>query len=157
MADAATSEARRRLVRRLLTTRRIRSQRELRELLAAAGFPVTQATVSRDLGAVGARKVRDPDDGEARYELAAEVDQASELEALRQAIDEYVATVRWSGNLVVMRVPPGAAHLVASRMDAVGLPGVLGTVAGDDTLLVVADEQVGGAAVAAMIERGVRL
>ncbi len=156
MRDTTTSEARRRMVRRLLTTRRIRSQSELRDLLAVAGYRVTQATVSRDLGAVGARKVRDPDDGEGRYELAEEVDQANELDALRQAIDEYVATVRVSGNLVVIKVPPGAAHLVASRMDAVGLSGVLGTVAGDDTLLVVADEEIGGAAVAAMIERGVR-
>ncbi len=147
------TEARRRLVRRLLATRRIENQRQLRELLALEGFDVTQATVSRDLGAVGARRIRDG--SEARYEL---VDDPAVDEAraeLRRVIDAYVEAVLASGNLVVLKVPPGAAHLVAGRLDGAELEGVLGTVAGDDTVLVVAAEDVGGAAVAAMIERGV--
>jgi transcriptional regulator of arginine metabolism len=60
-----------------------------------------------------------------------------------EAVDEFVESLVTSGNLVVMRVPPGAAQLVASRVDAAGVRGVIGTIAGDDTILVVADEAVG--------------
>jgi transcriptional regulator of arginine metabolism len=57
---------------------------------------------------------------------------------------EWVAEVKVSANIVVVRTPPGCAHVVASALDRSGLPGVMGTVAGDDTMLVVADEKVGG-------------
>ena len=62
---------------------------------------------------------------------------------------EFVVEVAHSANLVVLRTPPGSAHVVASAIDRAGLPDVLGTVAGDDTLLLVCSEQVGGAKVAA--------
>jgi len=153
MPNSSDAEARRRLVRRLLTSERIESQRQLGELLRRAGFEVTQATVSRDLSQLGARKTREG--ASVVYRLVDEEERAAEMASLRHVIDEYVDTVHSSGNVVVVRVPPGAAHLVAGRIDAAALPGVLGTVAGDDTVLVVADEDSGGAAVAAMIERGV--
>jgi transcriptional regulator of arginine metabolism len=64
---------------------------------------------------------------------------------------EWVAEVAHSGALVVLRTPPGCAHVVASALDRSGLPGLLGTVAGDDTMLCVADEQLGGARLAAVL------
>jgi len=111
-------------------------------LLAEKGFDVTQATISRDLDSVGAQRVKD--NGGFRYRLSrhADADDAA-LEALLDAVDEFVESLVTSGNLIVMKVPPGAAQFVASRIDAAELNGSLGTIAGDDTILVVADEQVG--------------
>ena len=145
-----TSSARRRLVRELVSAQTIGSQAELRRLLAASGHDVTQATVSRDLDAVGAVKVRTDSGG--RYELSRRGDRHHEMTALGQAVDEFVEAIAVSGNLIVIKVPPGAADLVASKLDAAAVPGALGSVAGDDTLLVVADEGIGAPAVVAAIE-----
>ncbi len=145
-----TTSARRRHVRELVSSQAIGSQAELRRLLAESGYEVTQATVSRDLDAVGAVKVRSESGG--RYELSRRGDRHDEMVALGQVVDEFVEGIAVSGNLVVIKVPPGAADLVASRLDAAAVPGALGSVAGDDTLLVVAEEGVGAAAVVAAIE-----
>jgi len=72
--------------------------------------------------------------------------------ALAAATDEFVESVTVTGSLVVVKVPPGAANLVAGRIDAAGLTGVLGTVAGDDTMFIAVDDSIGAAAVAAEIE-----
>ena len=145
-----TSSARRRRVRELVSSQTIGSQAELRRLLAAAGYDVTQATVSRDLDAIGAVKVREA--GGATYQLSRRGDRHGEMVALGQAVDEFVEAITISGNLIVIKVPPGAAHLVASRFDAADVHGAVGTVAGDDTLLIVADEDIGAPAVVAAIE-----
>ncbi len=145
-----TSEARRRLVTRLVTTRSIESQAQLRRLLEHAGHDVTQATISRDLEAIGAAKVRDGDT--VRYQIQDPVEIRRARSALRATVNEFVESVISTGSLVVLRVPPGAAHLVAGRVDAAGMVGVLGTVAGDDTVFIAVDETVGAAAVAAEIE-----
>lgn len=122
-------------------------------LLQEAGFDVTQATVSRDLQAVGAVKTRGVDGG-FRYALADDLGSNSEAElALARVLGEFAITIQSSGNLVVVRTPPGAAHVVAAAVDSGAIDGVLGTVAGDDTLMIVAAEDVGGPAVAAEIER----
>lgn len=144
------TSARRRRVREIVASGTVGSQAQLRNLLAEAGFEVTQATVSRDLDAIGAVKVRNGQSP--HYELAGRVAGDERLTALGQAVSEFVESVATSGNLIVVRVPPGAADLVASRMDAAGIDGVLGTVAGDDTLLVVVEEGVGAASVVAVIE-----
>jgi transcriptional regulator of arginine metabolism len=68
---------------------------------------------------------------------------------LRRVMGEFVVEVSHSANLVVLRTPPGSAHVVASALDRAGLPAVLGTVAGDDTIILVTAEDVGGASVAA--------
>lgn len=143
---------RRRLIRKLLAEEDITSQGRLVELLEADGFPVTQATVSRDLDALGAIKVRD-DQGSVHYSLAPNAEQLSEAEIrMRRAINEFVEEVAVSENLVVLHTPPGAAHLVAGSVDRAVVPGVLGTIAGDDTLMIVADPEIGGASIAATIE-----
>lgn len=143
---------RRRLLRSILTTRPVTSQQELVDLLDDGGYPVTQATVSRDLDALGAAKERGID-GVARYTIA---DRAIPDEAERAAarsIAEFVESITHSGNLVVLRTPPGAAHLVAGAIDRADLDYVLGTVAGDDTLIVVAAEHRGGSQLAEDLEK----
>lgn len=143
--------ARRRLVRRFISRRKIGSQHELVDLLAGEGHHVTQATVSRDLDAIGAVKYSDGE--EARYTLPQREPAAAELEALHRALAEFVEVIVPSGNLVILRTPPGAAHVVAGAIDGAGLEGAIGTVAGDDTVLAVADEGFGGWRLAKELER----
>lgn len=124
------------------------SQAQLVELLAAEGIVATQATVSRDLDDLGAVKVRIPGGAMAYAVPEFAKDRAVPDDHLRRVMGEFVLDVARSGNLVVLRTPPGSAHVVGSALDRAGLPGALGNVAGDDTLLVVCSEQVGGAKVA---------
>lgn len=144
------TQTRRRTIRGLLATSDVETQAMIRDALSARGFEVTQATISRDLDAVGAVRVRVG--GKLLYRLGTAVQDDANMNALYDAVDEFVETIAISGTLVVLRVPPGGAHLVASRIDAADLDGVLGTVAGDDTILVIADEAVGPQTIAARIE-----
>ena len=135
-------------IARLLAEQAVTSQAHLVELLTADGVRATQATVSRDLEDLGAIKVRVAG-GDTVYaipELPAE--QRAPEDHLRRVFGDWVVEVAHSGNLVVLRTPPGSAHVVGSALDRSGLPEVLGTVAGDDTLIVVVTEEAGGAAVA---------
>jgi transcriptional regulator of arginine metabolism len=131
----------------------VRSQTELVELLAAEGIQVTQATLSRDLEELGAIKVRAGDGGPATYLIPE--DGSPVLRHAEQAPARLVRLLRElltgtdaSGNIVVLRTPPGAAQFLASALDRAGLPDVVGSIAGDDTILVVARETVGGPALA---------
>ena len=148
---------RRRRIRKLIGEGSITSQAELVELLETEGFPVTQATVSRDLDALGAIKVRD-DAGGVFYSTAASPEELTEAEIrLRRAVNDFVEELAVSDNMVVIHTPPGAAHLVAGAIDAAQVTGVLGTIAGDDTLMVIAAPEFGGHEIAAKIEEmGVR-
>jgi transcriptional regulator of arginine metabolism len=135
-------------IARLLAEQAVTSQAHLVELLAADGVRATQATVSRDLEDLGAIKVRVPG-GETVYAIPElPTEQRAPEDHLRRVFGDWVVEVAHSGNLVVLRTPPGSAHVVGSALDRSGLPEVLGTVAGDDTLIVVVDEDAGGAAVA---------
>ena len=132
----------------LLERHAVTSQAQLVELLAADGVLATQATVSRDLEELGAVKVRVPG-GETVYaipELAR--NRLAPEDHLRRVLGDWVAEVAHSANIVVLRTPPGSAHVVGSALDRAGLDEIVGTVAGDDTVLVVADERTGGAEVA---------
>lgn len=127
-------------VARLLEEHRVTNQAHLVELLAADGIEVNVSTVSRDLEELGAIKVRIPG-GETAYavpELPSE--QVAPQDHLRRVLGDWVVEIGRSGDLVVARTPPGSAHVVGSALDRAGLPGVLGTIAGDDTLLLVASE-----------------
>jgi transcriptional regulator of arginine metabolism len=141
----STSAARRRLIRTLLTDHVVGSQSELVELLSAHGYDITQATASRDLSAVGAVK-----DGDG-YVIADP--RHTEATVLAHAIDEFAESISASANLVVIRTPPGAAQILGAALDAAALEGVLGTVAGDDTILVITAEPVGGDAIKRLLER----
>jgi transcriptional regulator of arginine metabolism len=135
-------------VARILEQEAVTSQAQLVERLAAEGVLATQATVSRDLEDLGAVKVRVPG-GETVYAIPDHAkDRIAPEEHLSRVLGDWVVEVAYSANLVVVRTPPGSAHVVGSAIDRAGLPGILGTVAGDDTLLVVASERTGGAEVA---------
>jgi transcriptional regulator of arginine metabolism len=151
-ADAGrrVSKARRRhVIGQLLSDHTVTSQEQLADLLAAEGIFATQATVSRDLEEIGALKVRVPGLERTVYALAElPKDHVVPTDHLRHVLGEWVVDVASSGNLVVLRTPPGSAHVVASALDRTSVEGVIGTVAGDDTVLVVAAVEGGGAALA---------
>ncbi len=131
-------QRRQRTIARLIGQQAVGNQPQLVDLLAGAGIKATQATVSRDLDELGAIKVRVPG-GQSVYALPEiETDRLVPFDQLRRVLGEWVAEVAPSANLVVLRTPPGCAHVVASALDRSGLDGLLGTVAGDDTLLCVA-------------------
>ncbi len=133
-------ERRQSLLREIVATQRAASQGDLVDALARRGIAATQATVSRDLDELGIAKVRGAD-GTASYALP-------EPGGLPQLLRQFVQRIDHSGNLAVLRTPPGAAGTVASAIDGAALDGVLATVQGDDTLLVVAAETTSGRAVA---------
>lgn len=136
----------------LLEKEEVQSQAELVQLLAEQGVEATQVTVSRDLEELGALKVRRPG-GLLVYALPGDAQMPPSRESqLRRVLSEWVADIASSSNLVVVRTPPGCAHVVASALDRAGLSGVAGTLAGDDTVLVVAAEGVPGATVARALE-----
>ncbi|MEY4338793.1 MAG: arginine repressor [Actinomycetota bacterium] len=135
-------------ITRLIAKHAVTNQPQLVDLLADDGITATQATVSRDLEDLGAVKVRVPG-GDTVYAIPEyEPARLAPEDQLRRVMGEWVAEVRHSGNLVVLRTPPGCAHVVASALDRSAMKGLLGTVAGDDTLLCVADEETGGAGMA---------
>lgn len=146
---ATTAAARRRLIRRLVHAHRPARQNELVDLLADEGFTVTQATVSRDLDALGAAKARDEEGGHYVIPLFPPVEAGPGTELVAEFVDEIAA----SGNLVVLKTPPGAAHMVAGAIDRAHVEGVVGTVAGDDTVLVVAPDGAGSAELAKRFEQ----
>lgn len=122
----------------------VSSQTQLVELLEAEGIEATQATVSRDLEDIGAMKVRVPA-GDLVYGLPEHTNETvAPADHLRRVLSDWVAEVNHSHNLVVVKTPPGSAHVVASALDRSGLDGVLGTVAGDDSILIVATEETTG-------------
>jgi transcriptional regulator of arginine metabolism len=138
-------------IAKLIGRRAVTNQPQLVDLLAADGIAATQATVSRDLEDLGAVKVRVPG-GETVYAIPEyEPARIAPEEQLRRVMGEWVAEVKQSGHLVILRTPPGCAHVVASALDRSGMDGLLGTVAGDDTLLCVAEESMGGEALAARL------
>jgi transcriptional regulator of arginine metabolism len=139
------SKARRQLrVSKLLEEHSVTSQGQLVTLLQDEDIDATQATVSRDLDELGAIKVRVPG-GETVYAIPEHpVDRIAPEEHLRRVMGDWVADVASSSDLVVLRTPPGSAHVVASALDRAGMEEILGTVAGDDTLIVVATETIGG-------------
>jgi len=132
----------------MVRTVRVHSQSELCGLLADSGFEVTQATLSRDLEELGAIKVRGVDGGPATYvipEDGAPRPMEGGTDRLARLLGELLLSHNASGNLAVLRTPPGAAQFLASAIDRASLTDVIGTIAGDDTILVVAREGLTGA------------
>lgn len=156
-----TKVARHQRIIGILESRDVESQVELRAELARIGVEVTQATLSRDLDELGAVKVlgangqlayRVPPDGVSPRDGDADLTNASRTR-LERVLGELLGTVDQSGNIVVMRTPPGAAQYLASVLDHTALPEILGTVAGDDTVLAVARDPAGGAQLAQQLAR----
>lgn len=130
----------------------VNSQAQIVERLAADGIEATQATVSRDLDDLGAIKGRLPG-GEVAYVIPElPRDQVTPADHLRKVLRDWMAAVESSHNIVVVSTPPGSAHIVGSAIDRAGWSDVVGTVAGDDTVLVVVSEQASGTEVAAQLQ-----
>ena len=151
-----TKNARQQRIVELLGKHQVHSQTELADLLAQSGVSVTQATLSRDLVELDAVKVRVPG-GALAYAVPAEGGdrtpraggEGGAAEArLARLLAELMVSVDASANMALLRTPPGAAQFLASAFDKADLSGVLGTVAGDDTVLVISRDPEGGAALA---------
>ncbi len=119
----------------------IHSQSDLVKHLKKSGFRLTQATASRDLEEIGAVRARNKV-GESVYEIRESLDSA--LTRVSSLPYELILSVAASGNLVVVRTPPGGANFLASSLDRAGLTSVIGTIAGDDTVLVISAKATGG-------------
>ena len=138
-------------VARLLEEHAVTSQTQLVELLAAQGVTATQATVSRDLEELGAVKVRVPG-GETVYAIPEHpTEQIAPADHLRRVLGDWVVEVAYSGNIVVLRTPPGSAHVVASAIDRSRWSDIAGTVAGDDTIFVLVADRVSAGGLAAQL------
>jgi transcriptional regulator of arginine metabolism len=153
----STKNARQRLIVDLLARHPVRSQGELADLLAAEGFTVTQATLSRDLVELDAVKVRGrggalvyavPAEGGDRTPRPAAGDTPAAGTRLARLLGDLLVSADASANLVVLRTPPGAAQFLASALDHAELGSVLGSIAGDDTVLVITRDPDGGRMVA---------
>ncbi|MEY2709171.1 MAG: hypothetical protein RL031_44 [Actinomycetota bacterium] len=123
----------------------IHSQSDLVKLLKKAGFDVTQATASRDLEELGAVRSRS-ESGELIYQLGTTAD--GSIARSMPLPSDLILSVEASGNLAVVRTPPGGAQFLASSLDNSGLENIIGTIAGDDTVLVVSKKATGGAELA---------
>ena len=146
-----TKTQRQHRIAQLLSDAAVTSQAQLVALLRAEGIAATQATVSRDLVELGAVKVRGSDGRRTLSLPTHSVPGPAAPDHLRRVLAEWVVDVSSAGPLVVVKTPPGCAHVVASALDRGLVAATLGTVAGDDTILVVVDDAVGGATVAAQI------
>jgi len=147
----ATRAARHDRIVAILSERTVRSQAELAAALESAGLSVTQATLSRDLDELGAVKLRSPDGGLPVYvvpeddaPLTARTADDDPPQRLARLLGELLISAEASANLVVLRTPSGAANFLASALDRARLPQILGTVAGDDTILVISRRPDGG-------------
>jgi transcriptional regulator of arginine metabolism len=148
----STKNARHQLIVELVAGHEVRSQGELADLLADHGVQVTQATLSRDLVELDAVKVRAPS-GSLVYAVPAEGgdrrpvapgESAAARHRLARLCAELLASAEASANLVVLRTPPGAAQFLASAFDKAEFTDILGTIAGDDTVLVIGRDPQGG-------------
>jgi transcriptional regulator of arginine metabolism len=152
----ATRVARQARIIAILSSQPVHSQSELAAALADDGIDVTQATLSRDLEELGAVKLRGADGGVGVYVIPEDGSPVRGVsggtERLSRLLGELLVSTDSSANLAVLRTPPGAAHYLASAIDRAALPEVVGTVAGDDTILVIAREPMSGAQLAAMFE-----
>lgn len=143
--------ARQQLIATCLEHTKIESQAQLAQILAADGFSVTQATLSRDLDELGAYKQSAPD-GSFVYRIPADGAQVegapSGQSRLARIVCEVLGSVDASGNIVVLRTPPGAAQYLASAIDHTESSAIIGTVAGDDTVLLVTRDPRGAGEIA---------
>jgi transcriptional regulator of arginine metabolism len=143
-----TRVARQARIVELVSSMDVRSQTELARLLAEDGIEVTQATLSRDLDELGAVKLRAPDGGAAVYVIPEDGSPVRGIRGgtsrLSRLLGELLVHADGAGNLTVLRTPPGAAQFLASAIDRAALLEVVGSIAGDDTVMVVAREPLTG-------------
>ena len=147
MTISTSRGARQQRIVEILGSQSVRSQTQLLDLLSADGIEVTQATLSRDLVDVGAEKVRvgkglvyavPSEGGDRTVRVAPDADEVSSRLVAR--CQELLVSADVSENLVILRTPPGAANFLASAIDHGAVPGIVGTIAGDDTIMVICSE-----------------
>lgn len=133
MRMADLKDRRQRAIADLIRGQALSNQEELAERLAALGFAVTQATISRDLEQIGAIKVRR--DGQLSYALRDEVRNRADPR-LAAVFREWVRSIEPAATMVVLKTPPGSAHLIGVALDQSDLPEIAGTICGDDTIFI---------------------
>ena len=143
-----TRTVRQALILELLEQNLVSSQMQLSDLLKNKGVEITQGTLSRDLDELGAKKIR-PDSGRAFYAVGNTEETLAPTtvgtrEKLRKMLDDLLVSSDHSGNIAVLRTPPGAAAFLASFIDRVSMDEVVGTIAGDDTVFVLARDPLTG-------------
>lgn len=126
-------ERRQRAIAELIRGGALANQEELAERLATLGYAVTQATISRDLEQIGAVKVRR--DGQLSYALPEQM-HADPGRQLAGVLRDFVRTIDTASNLVVLKSPPGSAHMIGVVLDQSDLPQIVGTICGDDTIFI---------------------
>jgi transcriptional regulator of arginine metabolism len=146
---AQPAHERRTAIAQLIRSRGAGSQEEVAEQLAGMGYAVTQATISRDLEQLGAVKVRR--DGRLSYALP-EASGAHRGSRLGAVLRDWARSIAVAGNLVVIKTPPGSAHLIGVALDEAELPGIVGTICGDDTIFAAAAGASEALAVAAQLD-----
>ena len=149
----ATKRQRQHIIKQLLAHNLVSSQDQLIDLLKEERIEATQATVSRDLDELGSVNVR-VSGGTMVYaipELPSE--HHVHEDHLKRVLGEWVVGIGVSKNIVMLKTPPGSAHVVASALDRAGLETVLGTVAGDDTVMVVASQSCEGSVLAESLSK----
>jgi transcriptional regulator of arginine metabolism len=143
-------ERRHRAIAQLIRANALSSQEELADRLGSLGFAATQATISRDLEQIGAVKVRR--NGQLSYALA-EAAPSAPSPQLASVFRDWVRSVEPAANLVVIKTPPGSAHLIGVALDNADLAEVVGTICGDDTIFVACRSDAEASALAARLER----
>ncbi len=149
MGIPSTKAARQARIIALLESSKIRSQSALAEHLEKDGVQVTQATLSRDLVEIGAERIRGSD-GVLVYAVPG-ADPTRDRDApdrLKSLFRDLLIMAESSGNIVMLRTPAGAAQFLASALDHTEIPEAIGTIAGDDTVMVISRDPNGGAALA---------
>jgi len=142
-------------IAQIISTTQISSQAELVKLLAKSGVSITQATLSRDLEVLGAIKVHGAG-GVIQYAIPEDSTGAipsKDNSRLARTLADLMANMEYSGNIVVLRTPPGAASYLASAIDRADLDSIIGTVAGDDTVLVITRDPQGGKKVSGQLQK----
>ncbi len=133
-------ERRQRAILTLVATRPVRSQEDLAELLERRGFDATQATISRDIKDLGLVKVPIKAGVDHQFKYVVPAPDQSFSSRLHRLVSELVRDINSSVNLVVLRTPPGSAMMVAAAIDEAQWPEIIGTIGGDDTIMVIVDD-----------------
>jgi transcriptional regulator of arginine metabolism len=154
--STGTALRRRDEILKVIRERSVHSQEELQQRLAERGFAVAQPTLSRDLKDLGLAKTPsgyvapDPDNSFDSAAFRGRLKEKQE-ERLNRAVDEFVLSVARAGTLVIVKTPPAAAHPVARAIDEASLAGAVGTIAGDDTIFLAAENGEAAARLAARL------
>lgn len=150
-AHAASKPKRQQAILGLLGRERLASQLEIRRRLASMGIDATQSTISRDIEELGLARVHDAEG--TRYVVPGDEGSYGPMALLRHLLDEFALSFVASDAGLIVRTSPGAAAALAEGLDRAGLDGVAGTIAGDNTILILGREGVDAHAIERSLDR----